>query len=332
MLVFCDKNLIKRSFRIRGLGLIVENNALGVENNYLSYDQAHEFDKEMTACRKAGGDCGDIQNKYAVISGENRQKLHIDVAAAPLVALAGEDKAQIEGGLDASGRPGWLYDSLDNQDVKDYVAEGNSYDLDYLNSNTSKTDKAWAFAGDPENTMGLMAGGASLFSSSATLAEKAISAGLSYGANGLVQLATGNTGNKFDYLSFGLSGFTGAATAGKSYYFTQLLGAGSAYMGSQIEGQDSTSAVLGSMAGTGIGYTAGSAITNSLEAQYIKNQLGMRASKYSLKYSGKPYGSGIFWKGGEMSPVPGTTGGAIGSLISEGASSATQKKVSGDTK
>ncbi|WP_225899254.1 VENN motif pre-toxin domain-containing protein, partial [Escherichia coli] len=32
-----------------------------VENNYLSYDEAHAFDREMTACRKAGGDCGDIQ-------------------------------------------------------------------------------------------------------------------------------------------------------------------------------------------------------------------------------------------------------------------------------
>ncbi|WP_244567134.1 VENN motif pre-toxin domain-containing protein, partial [Escherichia coli] len=42
-----------------------------VENNYLSYDEAHAFDREMTACRKAGGDCGDIQNKYAVLSAEN---------------------------------------------------------------------------------------------------------------------------------------------------------------------------------------------------------------------------------------------------------------------
>lgn len=42
----------------------------------------------MTACRKAGGDCGDIQNKYAVISAEHRQKLHIDVATDPLTALS----------------------------------------------------------------------------------------------------------------------------------------------------------------------------------------------------------------------------------------------------
>lgn len=68
----------------------------------------------MTACRKAGRECGDIQNKYAVISADNRLKLHIDVAADPLMALSGEDKWNIEGGLSAAGRPGWLYSSLEN--------------------------------------------------------------------------------------------------------------------------------------------------------------------------------------------------------------------------
>ncbi|HGU7754926.1 TPA: VENN motif pre-toxin domain-containing protein, partial [Escherichia coli] len=302
-----------------------------VENNYLSYDEAHAFDREMTACRKAGGDCGDIQNKYAVLSAENRQKLHIDVAADPLTALSGEDKWNIEGGLSAAGRPGWLYGSLTNQEVKDYVAEGNSYDLNYLNSNTSKGDRALAFFGEPENYWGTVAGAGSLLTSSATLTEKFISAGLSYGANGAVQIGTGNIGDKFDYLSFMMSGLTGVGTAGKGYYANQLLGAGSAYMSSQIEGQDSTSSVMGSMAGTGLGYNIGASITNKLEAQYIKNQLGMDASKYSLQYSEKSIGYGMY-QGGQMSSIPGTFGGFVGSFVSEGASSATQKEVDGDKK
>ncbi|EGF7423630.1 hypothetical protein F6S90_05300 [Escherichia coli] len=45
------------------------------------------------------------------------------------------------------------------------------------------------------------------------------------------------------YLSFMMSGLTGVGTAGKGYYANQLLGAGSAYMSSQIEGQDSTASV-----------------------------------------------------------------------------------------
>ncbi|EOJ6166111.1 TPA: hypothetical protein ACWZKW_003977 [Escherichia coli] len=40
-----------------------------------------------------------------------------------------------------------------------------------------------------------------------------------------------------------MSGLTGVGTAGKGYYANQLLGAGSAYMSSQIEGQDSTASV-----------------------------------------------------------------------------------------
>ncbi|EHL4433073.1 hemagglutinin repeat-containing protein [Salmonella enterica] len=302
-----------------------------IENNYLSYDEAHAFDKEMTACRKSGRVCGDIQNKYAVISADNRQKLHIDVAADPLTALSGEDKWNIEGGLSAAGRPDWLYGSLENQDVKNYVTEGNSYDLNYLNSNTSKGDKALAFFGEPENYWGTVAGAGSLLTSSATLTEKVISAGLSYGANGLVQLSTGNTGDKFDYLSFMMSGLTGAGTAGKGYYANQLLGAGNAYMTSHIEGQDSTASVVGSMAGTGIGYNAGAAITNKFESQYIKNQLGMDASKYSLKYSEKAVAPRIY-QGGEMSPLPGTFGGFVGSLTSEGANSVIQKEVDGGKK
>ncbi|HHV2109212.1 TPA: hemagglutinin repeat-containing protein [Escherichia coli] len=321
--------LVGNSTSAAGTGAQAGRNA--VENNYLSYDEAHAFDREMTACRKAGGDCGDIQNKYAVISAEHRQKLHIDVATDPLTALSGEDKWNIEGGLSAAGRPGWLYGSLENQDVKNYVTESNSYDLNYLNNNTSKGDKALAFFGEPENYWGTVAGAGSLLTSSATLTEKFVSAGLSYGANGAVQIGTGNIGDKFDYLSFMMSGLTGVGTAGKGYYANQLLGAGSAYMSSQIEGQDSTASVVGSMAGTGLGYNIGASITNKLEAQYIKNQLGMDASKYSLQYSEKSIGYGMY-QGGQMSSIPGTFGGFVGSFVSEGASSATQKEVDGDKK
>ncbi|HCJ1013530.1 TPA: hypothetical protein NQM91_005111, partial [Salmonella enterica] len=100
----------------------------------------------------------------------------------------------------------------------------------------------------------------------------------------------------------------------------------------QIEGQDSTASVVGSMAGTGIGYNAGAAITNRFESQYIKNQLGMDASKNALKYSESSFGPGYLLKGGEMSSVPGIAGGSVGSLMSEGASSGVQQEVNGGGK
>lgn len=121
----------------------------------------------------------------------------------------------IEGGLSAAGRPGWLYGSLENQDVKNYVTEGKTCDWAYLNSNTSNRVRALAFLGEPENFWGTVAGAVSLLSSSTTMSQKIVSAGLSYGANGVVQIARGNTRGKFDYLSFGLSGLTRAGTAGK---------------------------------------------------------------------------------------------------------------------
>lgn len=50
---------------------------------------------------------------------------------------------------------------------------------------------------------------------------------------GAVQIMPGNTGDKFDYVCFLASGPTGVVTAGKSYYASQLLGAGSACMTSK---------------------------------------------------------------------------------------------------
>ncbi len=302
------------------------------ENNYLSYDEAHAFDKEITECKATGNDCSGIINNYAALSAYNRQKLHINIVADPLTVLSGEEKWNIEGGIAAAERPSWLYGSLDNQEVRDYVREGNRYDLSYLNSNTSNGDRALAFFGEPENFWGTVAGAGSLLSSSATLTEKLLSAGLSYGANGAVQVATGNLGDKFDYISFMMSGLTGAGTAGKSYYSNQLLGAGSAYMGSEISGQDSQASVLGSMAGTGLGYNIGASVTNKFESQYIKKQLGMDTSKNALKYSEFSFGPGYLLKGGEMSSVPGIAGGAVGSLMSEGASSGVQQEVNGGGK
>lgn len=219
-----------------------------------------------------------------------------------------------------------MYGSLENQNVRDYVLANNTADLAYLNQHATNKYRTKAFFGELENCWGFAGGAKSLFSSAAKKGEKLIGAFLSSGANGAVQIMSGNTGDKFDYVGFFASGPTGVATAGKSYYTSQLLGAGSAYMTSQITGQDSKVAVLGSMAGTALGYGVGGAITNKFESQYIKKQLAMDASKNALKYSESSFGPGYLLKGAEMSPLPGTLGGFGGSLISEGASSVTQKE------
>ncbi|QTF10776.1 VENN motif pre-toxin domain-containing protein [Brenneria izadpanahii] len=301
-----------------------------VENNYLSFDEARAFDKEMTACRVSGDDCNAVISKYDTLNKENREELQQTLATDPLVVLSGETKWNVEGGLSAADRPDWLYGSLDNPDVRDYVAANNSYDLNYINSHTTNGDRALAFIGEPENFWGLVAGGRSLFTSSTTMSDKLVGGALSYGANGLVQISSGNTGDKFDLVSFGFSGLTGAATTGKSYYSNQLIGAGSAYASSQITGQDSQAAVMGSMIGTGVGYGIGSAITNKLETQYIKNYFGMEASKNALKYTENSFGPGYLLKGGAMSPIPGMLGGFGGGVSSEVMSNSVSDTKEGD--
>ncbi|WP_212734724.1 hypothetical protein [Citrobacter sp. wls619] len=68
-----------------------------------------------------------------------------------------------------------------------------------------------------------------------------------------------------------------------------------------------------------------------IDRQYIKNQPGMDASKYSLKYSEKSIGYGIY-QGSQMSPYPGILGGFGGSVISEWTGNVTQKEANGESK
>lgn len=298
-----------------------------VENNYLSFDQARAFDKEMTLCRASGGDCSDIIRKYDALNITNREDMQILVAEDPLTALSGQTKWDIEGGLAASERPDWLYGSMDNDDVKKYVLDNNSYDLNYLNTNTPKGDKGLAFIGEPENFWGVVAGGRSLFTSSTTVGNKVIGAGMGYAANGGVQLLNGNTGDKFDYLSFITSGVTGAAGVGKSLNSNLMINVGNAYFTSQVAGQDSQAAMIGAAAGTGIGFAGGALITNQLEAKLIRDYFGMPASSNAIKYTERSVGPGFLYEGGNISPIPGFLGGGAGAGFLEWTGSATQNNI-----
>lgn len=297
-----------------------------VENDYLSFDEARAFDKEMTACKSSGGNCDAVISKYEAKNKDNRDELQQKLATDPLIVLSGEDKWNVEGGLIAAdpNRPSWLYGSLDNEDVRAYILNQNGYDLNYIIKNTSQGDRALAFIGEPENTWGLVAGAGSVFTSSATIGNKLIGAGIGYAANGGVQLMTGNTGNKFDYVSFATSGVTGAGGVGKSLNSNLMLNVGNAYFTSQVTGQDSRAAMMGAAAGTGIGFGIGSSIVSQMEARYIKDYFGMSASSNAIKYTENSFGPGFLFKGGEMSPIPGVLGGAGGAISQEGLGTAVQ--------
>ncbi len=259
-----------------------------VENNFLSFDEARAFDKEITACKAAGKDCQPIIDKYAAIHKENSERYQKACQENSLVCAAGEDKLKIDGGISAASRPKWLYGSLDNEEVKNAVLYVNSQDAEYGNKHTDNWDRAGAFIAEPENVIGLVAGGHSLFNSNASAGAKVIGTGLSMGANAGVQVYNGNTGDKFDYTSLFLAGFTGWTGTGRSLHSNVQLNAGSAYFGSQVTGQNSEAAVVGATFGTTLGYGFGSAITSKLEANAIKNYFGMPASRDAFKYAEKP--------------------------------------------
>ena len=78
-----------------------------VENNYLNQSQSIAFDKELSDCRKSGGDCQAVIDKWKQIgdkqSAETDQKLKDNPLEAVVI-----DKELAQGGIEMTERPGWL--------------------------------------------------------------------------------------------------------------------------------------------------------------------------------------------------------------------------------
>ena len=136
-----------------------------VENNSLSSTQALTFDKELSDCRKSGGDCQAVIDKWKAVSdkqsAETDQKLKDDLLVAQVI-----DKEIAQGGYDMADRPGWLSnigaDVMTSEEAKAYVQQWNGQDLANIDVNSPTWTKFAAFASDPENqaavgSLGLLA-------------------------------------------------------------------------------------------------------------------------------------------------------------------------------
>ena len=305
-------------------GLISDNSAgvanaaqagkVVVENNYLSFDEARAFDKEMTTCRAAGENCQLIIDKYAKIHGKNSEKFRKACQRNSLECTAGYERLKLNGGISAAERPTWLYGSLDNEEVRNAVLYINNQDVEFANKNSDNWDRFGSFIGEPENVFGLYLGGRALFNSAASAEAKLIGTGLSMGANAGVQVYNGNTGDKFDYLSFGLAGFTGWTGTGRNLHSNVQLNAGSAYLGSEIAGRNSEAAVVSATFGATSGYGLTTVLVNRWEAKLIKEHFGMSASRYALQYTEKYKYSNFMTESFKLSPLPGIVSGAVGSF------------------
>ena len=134
-----------------------------VENNYLSATQSLSFDKELADCRKSGGDCQAIIDKWKQVSDKQSEIVDERLVNSPQTAV-GWDKEVAQGGVDMSERPGWLgnlpgVSVMTNDEAKAYVQQWNGQDLAKIDQNSPDWIKFAAFASDPENQALLVTGG-----------------------------------------------------------------------------------------------------------------------------------------------------------------------------
>ena len=101
-----------------------------VENNYLNQSQSIAFDKELSDCRKSGGDCQAVIDKWKQISDKQSAETDQKLKDNPLEAVV-IDKELAQGGIEMTERPGWLgrihgVDVMTSEEAKAYVQQWNS--------------------------------------------------------------------------------------------------------------------------------------------------------------------------------------------------------------
>ncbi|MFJ5482824.1 hemagglutinin repeat-containing protein [Pectobacterium actinidiae] len=125
-----------------------------VDNNYLDADEALAFDKELQACTTKQS-CDAVRAKYAKLSKENDDKLKQICQESPLTCEV-YYKELIQGGIQTTERPSWLFSSMDTDEAKIFVRDENTQSLALIDTTSETWMKVAAFASDPENQAALL--------------------------------------------------------------------------------------------------------------------------------------------------------------------------------
>ncbi|MBN3066330.1 VENN motif pre-toxin domain-containing protein [Pectobacterium aquaticum] len=130
-----------------------------VENNFLSSTQALTFDKELSDCRKSGGDCQAVIDKWEKVSDEQSASLDSKCVSDPLTCQ-NIDKPIIEMGSEMAQRPEWVgnlpgVDVMTDEQAKLYVQYWNAQDLEKIDVNSPAWTKFATFISDPENQVAI---------------------------------------------------------------------------------------------------------------------------------------------------------------------------------
>ncbi|PEI05578.1 AT-2 family transporter [Pantoea agglomerans] len=134
-------------------GAVAGKNA--VENNHLSSAQALTFDQELSNCRKSGGDCQKVIDKWKQVSDQQSAETDQKLKNNPLEVQV-IDKEIAQGGYDMAERPAWLgtlpgVDVMTSQEANSYVQQWNGQDLAKIDTSSPEWTKYAAFVSDPEN-------------------------------------------------------------------------------------------------------------------------------------------------------------------------------------
>jgi filamentous hemagglutinin len=190
-----------------------------------------------------------------------------------------------------------------------YIGSGLTYD-GLVTKNIQNDPVGSTLAGTGLMGLGLVTGGPL-----ATTGMMSAGAALGLGINGGVQLL----GNQpFDWSSFGLAGFTGAASTGMRFTPALFINTGGALASSTFNGQDPNGAMAGAAAGTALGYPIGAKLESRLDSVFNPwyrqewRDIGMGISTYVPKNT-----------------LPSWLGGAVGGAVQEKFGGAIQNKADG---
>ncbi|WP_336984957.1 hemagglutinin repeat-containing protein [Cedecea sp. USHLN005] len=292
-----------------------------VENNWLSEKEARQLDKEMQECKKSGGDCKKVVEKYIDISNKNSKEL-IDACTGGGVACVSWEEliqANTNVALDANKHQVRLSEKLNDPDAAAIVKYLNGSDLKFLNDNITTSDRVMDVIMTPTSWPVAVMGGKAIITNAVNNSKEllvavgitgAASAGIQYGTTGEVKLS--------DVIG---SVIVGGITVGKGYNPTVTWNAASGYYQAEISGDDPFIGALMSKAGASVGYVAGN---------IIKVPFDKKLNPISKQYEWVPTGVWTITKPVTQNPLPSIVGNAGDSaasgLFTEGMNEALKNK------
>ena len=266
-----------------------------VENNQLHEDEARQLDKEMLDCKKTGGDCSKVAEKYIEISNKNSQELKAACTGGGVTCVTWEELIQADTNVARDENPSQfrLSEKLKDPSAAALVNYLNGADLKFLKDNISSGDRVMAVVMDPTSWPTIVMEGKAILTNAVNNTKEqliavgvagTVSAGIQYGTTGEVKLS--------DIIG---SIVVGGVTAGKGYNPTMAWNAAGGYYQAEISGDDPFMAALVSKAGASAGYAAGNIIKipfdkvfNPVSKQYDWVQTGVWTISKPVPQSGVP--------------------------------------------